>query len=190
MRIPPMSALQSYSRSKPETLTVAAKCGKINDRTIRLWRQRARKGEEPFATFFAELELAKGTAISQAIDVIRNAGPKHWQAAAWWLERMYPDLFGSQAVKMAIIEMQNQQMQDALELSQRRESSLIQELTALKSNPIIARLCAGPINGDGASTPAPEGGLVDGKNGTNGHVPGTNGNGYHPPESGTNGTSH
>ena len=33
---------------------------------------------------------------AQLIDIIKKAAPKHWQAAAWMAERIWPDEFGRQ----------------------------------------------------------------------------------------------
>ncbi len=70
---------------------VAAKAGV--SRTLLLdWLARGRDGEEPFADFLTRFKLAEAEAESEMVACVRTAGldPKHWQAAAWWLERTRP----------------------------------------------------------------------------------------------------
>lgn len=39
------------------------------------------------------LELAEAEAHAHALEMIRSHGAEHWQAAAWFLERRYPELY-------------------------------------------------------------------------------------------------
>lgn len=48
-----------------------------------------------YLEFYEAIKRARGAAIASRIKVIRQAADDGtWQAAAWWLERMYPDEFG------------------------------------------------------------------------------------------------
>lgn len=73
---------------------VAARACGISKDTFYKWLLRGGKGEEPFKALADAIETA--AAEAQARDVLnmaKHAG-KHWQAAAWRLERKYPKLFG------------------------------------------------------------------------------------------------
>lgn len=47
--------------------------------------------------FHADVEQAEAKGETFAIDIIRKAMPHSWQAAAWFLERRYPDRYGLRA---------------------------------------------------------------------------------------------
>lgn len=51
-------------------------------------------GEESYLDFVMGVEEARSHAISHSLEVIRDAAPKNWQAAAWYLERTAPAFFG------------------------------------------------------------------------------------------------
>lgn len=72
----------------------ALECG-IADKTIHNWIHRGEQGEEPFATFLRDIRKAEGQAIYDALSIINAcARAGNWKAAAWKLERKYPDQFG------------------------------------------------------------------------------------------------
>jgi hypothetical protein len=48
-----------------------------------------------FATFATDLRRAEGLAIVDAISKVTAAADREWRAAAWWLERTYPDRYSS-----------------------------------------------------------------------------------------------
>lgn len=51
--------------------------------------------DTPEWKFWNQLKKAEGLAVKAHCGVIRTAADKSWQAAAWWLERLYPEDFGS-----------------------------------------------------------------------------------------------
>jgi hypothetical protein len=67
----------------------------INPRTLRLWRE---KGEADPDSVYAEfsdlLEQARAFAETENVAVIKQAAEKEWTAAAWLLERQYPERWG------------------------------------------------------------------------------------------------
>ena len=67
------------------TYEVSCRLMKISHNTFQRWRE-----TDPI--FQAKVEQAQAKAISGNIAVIQQAAQsgKHWQAAAWWLERKYP----------------------------------------------------------------------------------------------------
>jgi len=44
--------------------------------------------------FFEAIKEAEAQAERDYLEVIKKASDKHWQAAAWWLERKFPDKWG------------------------------------------------------------------------------------------------
>lgn len=65
------------------------------------WIKKGKKSEDPtdpYRVFFEEMELAKALAIGSRVETIRRASDEHWQAAAWYLERIDHDHFGRKSV--------------------------------------------------------------------------------------------
>jgi hypothetical protein len=66
--------------------------------TVWEWMKRGeteiRKGypDEPYARFYRAVKAAQGTLIDECLQVIRG-GEDRWQAAAWLLERKFPDWY-------------------------------------------------------------------------------------------------
>lgn len=56
------------------------------------WLARGRDGEPPFADFLDRVKEAEAQAEDVMVACVRTAAtePRHWQAAAWWLERARP----------------------------------------------------------------------------------------------------
>jgi transposase-like protein len=48
---------------------------------------------EPYIEFSRELRRARAVAEMHKVAIISVAAGEHWQAAAWWLERMFPERF-------------------------------------------------------------------------------------------------
>jgi len=62
-------------------------CG-ITDRTLRLWCDKGRKGEEPYVQFAADVAKAEGEIeVDMTGVVITAAKDGDWRAAQLWLER-------------------------------------------------------------------------------------------------------
>lgn len=63
--------------------------------TFRGWvRQGEDEGKGEYFDFSVLLKKAKGERVDTWLKHIDNAAPKNWQAAAWKLERLHPDLYG------------------------------------------------------------------------------------------------
>lgn len=59
--------------------------------------------EAEFVEFWNELKKARADAITRNVSVIQKAAQSGtWKAAAWWLERTMPDVYGKQATSPAI----------------------------------------------------------------------------------------
>ena len=48
-----------------------------------------------FVQFLERVKKARAEAVAVAIANISRASRRDWPAAAWWLERMHPDEYGS-----------------------------------------------------------------------------------------------
>ncbi len=69
----------------------AAACAGIHKDTFYEWMKRAAKGEEPFAELAAAVHKALADGEARDVAVIFQASKEQWQAAAWRLERRFPD---------------------------------------------------------------------------------------------------
>lgn len=65
----------------------AAAVAGINQDTLTDWMKK-------YSDFSEAIKEAEGRAVIGRLARIRQAEPDHWQAAAWWLERKYPQEFG------------------------------------------------------------------------------------------------
>lgn len=82
--------------TKGMTLKRALEVAGIAESTYWAWQRRAREGEEPFCSFAEAVTHARAKCQEELLDLIQIAAiePKNWRAAAWILERRYPDEWG------------------------------------------------------------------------------------------------
>jgi hypothetical protein len=74
--------------------TAAAYAGIAKD-TLYAWLRRGAAGTEPeYSEFAAAVEQALASAETRDVALIGQAAEKEWQAAAWRLERKFPDRWG------------------------------------------------------------------------------------------------
>jgi transposase len=57
-------------------------------------RAKVRKEEAPFVDFLNAVERAQAEAEAEDVDILRRAARDDWKAAAWRLERKFPDKWG------------------------------------------------------------------------------------------------
>jgi transposase len=69
----------------------------ISVRTFYKWLAAGRRGEKPFDAFATACRQAERNAEAEAVERIRSAAAKNWTAAAWWLERKFPESWGKEA---------------------------------------------------------------------------------------------
>jgi len=67
----------------------------VHPGTLSEWCQRGREGKKPYAEFNEALKRAESRSIAVDLETIRKASKQTWQAAAWRLERLHPDLFST-----------------------------------------------------------------------------------------------
>lgn len=67
---------------------VACQLAGIHPETMRGWAERARNGEEPFASFIDDATLAEAEGEDRQLKLVQ-AGAPGWQSNAWVLERRH-----------------------------------------------------------------------------------------------------
>jgi hypothetical protein len=77
----------------------AVKVAGVSPRTLRRWLKLGDpEGEDPHYQQHRELraaiEQARGEAETRNVAIINQAAPSNWMAAAWLLERQYPERWG------------------------------------------------------------------------------------------------
>ena len=64
------------------------------------WHRWMRKGElaknknSIYYRFYKAVRKAEAEAHARNVEIIQQAAKTQWQAAAWWLERRYPEIWG------------------------------------------------------------------------------------------------
>jgi hypothetical protein len=102
-----VTELSTYLRSG-QCMEIASQLCGVTSASVRSWTRKAeeiqeRLGEEEpsteeeslFLSFLAAVSNARAEAVARAIMHIRLAERTDWRAAAWYLERTRPDLYGS-----------------------------------------------------------------------------------------------
>lgn len=74
-------------------VSIAGPAAGIPLSTIRDWCAAGRRGQEPYATFVAEVERARNFYATQLVQRIDAASKKDWRAAGYILERSHPEEF-------------------------------------------------------------------------------------------------
>lgn len=86
------------------TYEVAANFAKLSRETVRRWVKRGdADGEGPYHAFAVAVREAEGKAAAQCLALIRGAAKANWQAAAWLLERRFPDAYGRTKVDVRTV---------------------------------------------------------------------------------------
>jgi hypothetical protein len=70
---------------------VAAQAAGISEDTLMKWRQRGRRGVEPYASLEKAIEVADQDCEMTLVAKVMGATDKDWRAAAMMLERKYPE---------------------------------------------------------------------------------------------------
>lgn len=76
----------------------AAALAGVSESAVAKWLAAGRKKTSgPHFQFVQAIKKAEAEAIARNVTVVQAAADKSWQAAAWWLERRFPDEFGSES---------------------------------------------------------------------------------------------
>lgn len=67
----------------------------ISKQTWYNWLDKGKKAKSGiYKKFYEEVEAAESRAEARFVTMISKAAEENWQAAAWWLERKYPERWG------------------------------------------------------------------------------------------------
>ena len=58
------------------------------------WLKKGEEGRQPYAEFTEAIKKAESEAHVNYVAIVASHAPTQWQAAAWWLERRFPQLWG------------------------------------------------------------------------------------------------
>lgn len=72
----------------------------INERTWYNWFARGRDGKQPYVALVEAFEQARVERRIELLQKIEAAADKHWQAAAWILEREWPERYARPELRM------------------------------------------------------------------------------------------
>jgi transposase len=75
-------------------IETAAKFAAVDKKTLYSWLDRANRGEAKYKGFLHAVNKAQADAEVSAVAVITKAAASQWQAAAWRLERKFPERWG------------------------------------------------------------------------------------------------
>jgi hypothetical protein len=84
-------------------LNIALRAVSVSRQTFHDWMRRGRSddpGDAEFKLLRARVEQARAQGEARAVAQIAQAGATSWQAAAWLLERQYPDRWGRVSVRL------------------------------------------------------------------------------------------
>lgn len=73
---------------------VAAAYAGVKKETLKDWLRKGRAGKAPYAAFVGSLDEALAKSEVSALRMIQAAGLYDWKAAAWYLERKWPERWG------------------------------------------------------------------------------------------------
>jgi hypothetical protein len=79
---------------KAQTIASACAVSGIGTTTYHSWIGRGEAGEAGFAEFAVSCGRARAKAKQKLTDIILKAAPDDWKAAAWLLEKLYPNEYG------------------------------------------------------------------------------------------------
>lgn len=89
------AVLESISHGAP--ISVSCQAAGLASKTVFNWRRRAESDDPdaaPYREFVELLEQARAAAEADNVRVIKTAAKTNWTAAAWLLERAYPERWG------------------------------------------------------------------------------------------------
>jgi hypothetical protein len=72
----------------------AAACAGIHKDTFYEWMKKGARGIAPYASFADAVHKAVAESESRDLATVLKASAKYWQAAAWRLERRFPEKYG------------------------------------------------------------------------------------------------
>lgn len=116
--------VEAFNLGQVSIATACAYAG-IAERTYYVWMAKGREGQEPYEQFMQAIEKARADAVMINLAVIRKAAQAgHWQAAAWWLERVLPAQYGRktqvEVITLDLVESEIRRLEAELDASESR----------------------------------------------------------------------
>ncbi len=118
-------------------LEIAARAAGIGARTLDEWLKHGRDelqadpdASGPCAAFVSEVMIASAKFEQELIGIIRKEAPKTWQAAAWLLERKFPERY-AKVDRLRVTEDETNKKPVAYQSLQERQQKLIEKIAAL-----------------------------------------------------------
>ncbi len=119
------------------TLEIAARAAGIGARTLDEWLNHGRDelqvdpdASGPCAAFVSEVMIASSKNEQELIGIIRKEAPQTWQAAAWLLERKFPERY-AKVDRLRVTEDETNKKPVAYESLQERQQKLIEKIAAI-----------------------------------------------------------
>lgn len=81
------------------TQELAAMRAGIGVSTFYAWKKKAEEGDADFKDFLDVIDSAAAEGAMKALEKITAAMDDDWKAAAWILERRYPEMYGRQRIE-------------------------------------------------------------------------------------------
>ena len=75
-------------------LAVACKACGVTPSQLHKWLERGHSGDSHYRDFALRLHAAQAEAEIDLVETLNEAASRDWKAAAWKLERKYPDRYG------------------------------------------------------------------------------------------------
>jgi hypothetical protein len=75
-------------------LQVACRACGVSPTMLHKWLKKGHNGEQPYRDLAEKLSAAQAEAEIELVDTLNAAASRDWKAAAWKLERKYPDRYG------------------------------------------------------------------------------------------------
>jgi hypothetical protein len=94
-------------------IEVACRAVGISGEAFRKWMRRGRAGEQQFAEFLGRMERALAEGEVRNVARIAAATQDSWQAAAWMLERQYPERWGRASTRVRLPDRPPEELPDA-----------------------------------------------------------------------------
>ena len=95
------------------TLECAAGLAGIAKSTLSLWMTQGGLGHKTYVGFYEQMKKAEAESQSKLVKTITTASERTWTAAAWMLERKYPETWGLMSREL------KEAMKDIAELKRR-----------------------------------------------------------------------
>lgn len=97
-----MNAMISYVKNGAYVTHAANAVGISTSRFYKWMKWGEEEPDSIYGVFYEEMKKAFGAAAVKNELLIQAAAPDDWKAAAWWLAKMFPAIYGKDVVKMEV----------------------------------------------------------------------------------------